>query len=188
MGFEWNIPIFALALSIDSLSAALALGGRNFSRQRALFFALSSGLSEGGAIALGFLLGHFAQDVIVAYDHWVAFTLLVLVGGHMCYNAYWEMRSAKPEEGTTSPIKTHSLWKIVFVSSITSIDSLGVGVSLGLLEKPAIPYSLGIGAAAFLATYVGLFLAKKISGHLGEKVEFFGGGILIALGIKMLSL
>ncbi|MBV5259554.1 hypothetical protein FLX56_14120 [Synechococcus moorigangaii CMS01] len=187
MGFELDILIFALVLSIDSFSAALALGVRPFSRQRALFFAVSSGISEGVAIALGFVLGHFAQAVIMAYDHWVAFALLLLVGGHMCYNAYQEMQT-KPADAHDEPIKIHGFWKILFVSSITSIDSLGVGVSLGLINKPLLPYSLSIGITAFLATYVGLFFAKLISGHLGEKVEFFGGGVLIALGIKMLSI
>ncbi|WP_099238822.1 manganese efflux pump [Synechococcus sp. BDU 130192] len=187
MGFESDIIIFALVLSIDSFSAALALGIRHFSGKRALFFALSSGLSEGVAIALGFILGRFAQTIIMAYDHWVAFALLVLVGGHMCYNAYQEMRT-KPGDDDGESVKIHSLWKILFISSITSIDSLGVGVSLGLIGKPLVPYSLSIGLAAFCATYGGLFCAKLISGHLGEKVEFFGGGVLIALGLKMLSI
>lgn len=186
MGFKLDILIFALVLSIDSFSAALALGVRHFSRQRALFFAVSSGVSEGVAIALGFILGHFAQSLVTAYDHWIAFALLLAVGGHMCYNAYQEMRH--PPEDDAEPVKIHGFWKILFVSSITSIDSLGVGVSLGLINKPLVPYSLSIGLAAFLATYAGLFCAKLISGHLGEKVEFFGGGVLIALGIKMLSI
>jgi putative Mn2+ efflux pump MntP len=180
-----EIILFALVLSIDSFSAAIALGVRHFSAQRAFFFAASSGLSEGIATAIGFVLGHIAQNLIVSYDHWVAFFLLTAVGGHMCYNAYQEMQSGIEE---TEEIKIHSLWKILFISSVTSIDSLGVGVSLGLVEKPIIPYSLTIGIAAFVSTYLGLFLAKKISGSLGEKVEFFGGGVLIALGIKMLSI
>jgi putative Mn2+ efflux pump MntP len=185
MGFAIEIVLFALVLSIDSFSAALALGIRHFSPQRAFFFAFSSGFSEGAATAIGFLLGHVAQNIIINYDHWVAFFLLTAVGGNMCYKAYQEMKS--PSE-TTEEVKVHGLWKILFISTITSIDSLGVGVSLGLIEKPIIPYALTIGMGAFLATYLGLFLAKKISGHLGEKVEFFGGGVLIALGIKMLSI
>lgn len=187
MALVLEILIFSLVLSIDSFSAALALGVRHFSRKRALFFAFSSGFSEGMATAIGFLLGHLAQDLIMTYDHWVAFFLLLLVGGHMCYGAYGEMKNPQTE-AETMVIKNHSLLKILFISSITSIDSLGVGVSLGLVEKPIAAYSLAIGGCAFVATYVGLFCAKKISGHLGEKVELFGGGVLIALGFKMLSL
>ncbi|UZQ54472.1 manganese efflux pump MntP family protein [Trichothermofontia sichuanensis B231] len=181
-----ELLIFTLVLSIDSFSAALALGFRRFSHRRALFFALSSGFSEGFAIFLGFLLGRIAENFIVNYDHWVAFFLLCAVGGHMCYQSYQEMRSSSPRE--THAVKVHGLLKILFVSSVTSIDSLGVGVTLGLIGKPVALYSLVIGIGAFLSTYLGLFLAKRISGHLGEKVEFLGGVILILLGIKMLSI
>ncbi|MFQ6538878.1 MULTISPECIES: manganese efflux pump MntP family protein [Aphanothece] len=180
-----ELLLFTLVLSIDSFSAAIALGLRHFSARRAFFFALSSGLSEGLAIALGFLLGHFAQSLITQYDHWLAFALLVLVGGHMCYRACMDMKS-RGDRG--DEVKVHGLLKILFVSSVTSIDSLGVGISLGLVNKPIALYSLVVGIGAFAATYSGLFLAKKLSSRFGEKIEFMGGAVLIALGIKMLSI
>jgi putative Mn2+ efflux pump MntP len=172
-------------LSIDSFSAAIALGFRHFSSRRALFFALSSGFSEGLAIAIGFLLGQIAQNLVTQYDHWVAFVLLLLVGSHMCYHAYLEMTSRK---NVDNEIKVHGLLKILFVSGITSIDSLGVGISLGLINKPIVLYSVIAGIGAFFATYLGLFLAKRLSSRFGEKIEFIGGAVLIALGIKMLSI
>jgi putative Mn2+ efflux pump MntP len=180
-----ELLLFTIVLSIDSFSAAIALGFRHFSLRRAFFFAFSSGFSEGMATAIGFLLGRFAQNLIAQYDHWIAFILLSLVGSHMCYQAYLEMTSKRAVE---DEIKVHGLWKILFVSSITSIDSLGVGVTLGLVNKPMLLYSLAIGIGAFLSTYLGLFLAKRISSRLGGKVEFVGGIVLIVLGIKMLSI
>jgi putative Mn2+ efflux pump MntP len=85
-------------------------------------------------------------------------------------------------------IKVHGALKILLVSSITSIDSLGVGVSLGLVNKPILIYSLAIGIGAFTSTYLGLFLAKRISHRFGGQVEFIGGIVLILIGIKMLSI
>ena len=180
-----ELLLFTFVLSIDSFSAAIALGFRHFSARRALFFALSSGFSEGLAIAIGFLLGHIARNLITQYDHWVAFILLLLVGSHMCYHAYLDMKSRKDIE---NEIKVHGLLKILFVSSITSIDSLGVGISLGLINKSIVFYSVFVGFGAFFATYLGLFLAKKLSSRFGESIEFMGGVVLIALGIKMLSI
>jgi putative Mn2+ efflux pump MntP len=177
--------LFTVILSIDSFSAALALGFRHFSIRRAFFFAFSSGFAEGLATAIGFFLGQIAQKLITQYDHWVAFFLLVSVGSHMCYEAYLDRKSPKV---VADEIKVHSPLKILFVSGITSIDSLGVGVSLGLINKPIVLYSLFIGFGAFLSTYLGLFLAKRISNKLGEKVEFLAGVVLILLGIKMLSI
>lgn len=180
-----ELVIFTVVLSIDSFTAALALGFRHFSARRAFAFALSSGFSEGAATAIGFGLGALAQKLIADYDHWVAFGLLAAVGIHMCFAAVFDRHSE--DDGTEEP-KQHSLLKIIFVSCVTSIDALGVGVSLGLVDKPIVFYSVLIGAGAFAATYLGLFLAKKISGSFSGKIEFAGGVVLILLGIKMLSI
>jgi len=64
----------------------------------------------------------------------------------------------------------------------------GDGVSLGILNKPIGLYSTAIGVGAFVSTYLGLFLARRLSGALGSKVEMLAGAVLIALGIKMLSI
>jgi putative Mn2+ efflux pump MntP len=181
----WEIVLFAVILSIDSFSAAFAMGFRRFSARRAFSFAFSSGFAEGAATAAGFLLGRIAKDLIVNYDHWVAFLLLVAVGAHMCWEAYHH----DPDKTTDAEDpRTHSLLKILFVSTVTSIDSLGVGVTLGLAAKPIIQYALAIALAAFGATYLGLGLAKRMPSVFGTRLEIVGGAVLIALGFKMLSL
>lgn len=177
---------FTIVLSIDSFTAALALGFRHFSARRMFLFACTSGFAEGAATAIGFAVGSFAQDLITDYDHWVAFTLLTAVGAHMSYAAYKERRIS--DELALEEPRTHSVLRIMFVSSVTSLDALGVGISLGLVEKPIVLYSLLIGTGAFVATYAGLFLARQISGRLGATIEFAGGIVLILLGIKMLSI
>lgn len=181
-----ELIVFTIVLSIDSFTAAVALGFRHFSPKRAFLFAFSSGFSEGAATAIGFVVGGFAQKLISEYDHWVAFSLLTAVGIHMCYAALKEMRS--PAEENSDEPRKHSILKIMFVSSVTSIDALGVGISLGLVDKPIAVYSALIGIGAFASTYLGLFLARKISTRLGGKIEFAGGVVLIGLGIKMLSI
>ena len=181
----WEIALFAIVLSIDSFSAAFAMGFRRFSAQRAFSFAFSSAFAEGAATALGFLLGRVAKDLIVDYDHWVAFVLLVGVGAHMCWEAYHH----DPDETTEAEDpRTHSLLKILFISTVTSIDSLGVGVTLGLAGKPILNYAVAIALAAFASTYLGLALAKRMPAAFGSRLEIVGGGVLIALGFKMLSI
>ena len=181
----WEIGVFAIVLSIDSFSAAFAMGFRRFSARRAFSFAFSSAFAEGGATAVGFLLGRIAKDLIVNYDHWVAFFLLVAVGSHICWEAYHHNPDDTPE---AEDPRTHSFLKILFVSTVTSIDSLGVGVTLGLAGKPIVSYSLTIALAAFASTYLGLGLAKRMPAAFGSRLEIVGGGVLIALGFKMLSI
>ena len=84
--------------------------------------------------------------------------------------------------------RTHGIIKILFISTVTSIDSLSVGVSLGLAGKPILTYSLAIALAAFASTYLGLFLAKRMPSAFGSRLEMFGGAVLIAIGFKMLSI
>ena len=182
---SWEIILFAVVLSIDSFSAAFAMGFRRFSAQRAFSFAISSALAEGIATVIGFFLGHFAKDLIVNYDHWVAFILLVAVGAHMCLEAYHHGQDGMVEVGDT---RTHGLWKIMFISTVTSLDSLGVGVTLGLAGKPILDYSIPIAIAAFASTYLGLGLAKRMPAAFGSRLEIVGGAVLIALGFQMLSI
>ena len=182
---SWEIILFAVVLSIDSFSAAFAMGFRRFSAQRAFSFAFSSAFAEGFATAIGFFLGHFAKDLIVNYDHGVAFILLVAVGVHMCWEAYHH----DPDESIESEDpRTHSLLKILLISTVTSIDSLGVGITLGLAEKPILAYSIPIAVAAFASTYLGLGLARRMPAAFGSRLEIVGGAVLIALGFKMLSI
>lgn len=179
-----ELLVFALVLSIDSFSAAFAMGFRHFSARRAFSFAFSSAVAEGGATALGFLLGRFAKDLIVHYDHWVAFSLLAAVGLHMI----WEALHGDDAAEESDDERTHGLARILFISTVTSIDSLGVGVGLGLAEKNVLHYSLAIAAGAFAATYLGLALARRMPQSFGSRLEILGGGVLIALGVKMLSI
>ncbi len=180
----WEIILFAIVLSIDSFSAAFAMGFRRFSARRAFSFAFSSAFAEGLATLIGFLLGRSAKDLIVNYDHWVAFFLLVAVGGHMCWEAY---HHAPGETAEAEDPQTHGLLKILFISTITSIDSLGVGVTLGLTAKPIVEYVVAIALAAFASTYLGLGLAKRMPAAFGTRLEIVGGAVLVALGFKMLS-
>ena len=182
----WEILLFAGVLSIDSFSAAFAMGFRRFSARRAFSFAFSSAFAEGLATAIGFLLGRVAKDLIVNYDHWVAFTLLLAVGAHMCWEAYHHS-AVDGDTAVAEPAK-HSARKILFVATVTSLDSLGVGVTLGLAGKPVVTYSLAIALAAFAATYLGLALAKRMPQAFGSRLEVLGGAVLIALGFKMLSI
>lgn len=177
-----ELLVFALVLSIDSFSAAFAMGFRHFSARRAFSFAFSSAVAEGGATALGFLLGQFAKDLIVNYDHWVAFSLLAAVGLHMI----WEALHGEDAADESDDARTHGLARILFISTVTSIDSLGVGVGLGLAKQSVLHYSLVIAAGAFAATYLGLALARRMPQSFGSRLEILGGGVLIALGFRML--
>ena len=57
----WEIVLFSVILSIDTFSAAFAMGFRRFSEKRAFSYALSSAIAGMAATAMGFLLGWAAR-------------------------------------------------------------------------------------------------------------------------------
>ena len=76
--------ILALALCVDSLvvSTATALRSRMTWRQ-GLFMACIFGLCQGIFPLAGALIGDVSRAFVEAVDHWIAFALLVVVGGKM---------------------------------------------------------------------------------------------------------
>jgi putative Mn2+ efflux pump MntP len=183
----WELILFALVLSADSFSAALAMGARPFTLRRATFFALSSGLGEGLATLVGFRLGMSFVGFLAASVQWLSFGALWAVGLHMIYHSIQDLRAGADR---TEEINVHGSLKILVISIVTSFDALGVGVSLGAVDKPIFIYAPVIGLFAIAATYAGLFLAKKLNTQFksrwGESVEIFGGIVLLALGVKFL--
>jgi len=127
---------------------------------------------------LGWLAGSQLQQFLAAYDHWVAFALLGLVGGKMLYEAGQpeEKEKRDPTRGLT----------LILLSIATSIDALAVGFSLAMLRVSIWYPALVIGLTAGLLTSVGMILGRKVGARWGRPVEFLGGLVLIAIGLQIL--
>lgn len=176
-----EVVLIGLVLSVDSFSAALAMGTRPYKLKDLLKFAFSSSIAEAFFTVLGALAGAKMSGLIDAYDHWVSFVILVIVALHMIYESVTEKNE---EEGKEKDF--HSFFKILIVSFATSLDAFAVGVTLGLAQKPLIPYTISIGAFAFLSTILGMQIAKKVSDKLGDRINIAGAIVLILLAISFL--
>jgi len=172
----------ALALAMDAFAVALGAGltlprltGRHLFR-----FSFHFGLFQAMMPVLGWLAGRELRDLIQSYDHWVAFVLLAIVGGRMCYGAWQEQTEEKAQQDPTRG------WSLVILSVATSIDALAVGLTLAMLGSPIVVPALIIGLVCALLTLVGMYLGRKIGDHWGPRVEFGGGLVLLAIGLKIL--
>jgi len=178
----FEILFIGFVLSADSFSASLAMGARPHKFSDSLKFAISSG----GAEALVSFLGAIAGSTIIAQfdsiDHWAAFVILVLVALHMGYEGIVELKSNEVPEAK----KFHGFIKILIVSLATSLDAFAVGVSLGVSEKPLIPFITSIGLWAFFSTLLGMAIAKRSSQRLGPIFSIIGALILFSLAVKFL--
>lgn len=177
----WSILIIAIGLSADCFAVALSAGiaTKRFTFANFFRFPLAFGIFQALMTVLGWLAGRAVIDYISAYDHWLAFGLLVFIGGRMI----WESFRKKSDEEH----KKYSGWLTLFALSIaTSIDALAVGLSFAFLEVDIAVASATIGVTALVITIIAQLIGNRVGALVGKRAEIIGGLILIAIGIKIL--
>lgn len=187
------IFLLALGLCFDSFAVSLsaAMGCGVWQRGRAVRFAGVLALMQGLMPVVGWLLAFEFAHLISAWDHWVAFGLLLLLGGKMIWGAIGEWDAPKEERGA-DPF----LWKNSLILGVaTSIDALATGVALAFTQILMVEASQFvnlwvaagiIGLVTFGASLTGLWLGRRSRGRLGGWSEVLGGVILIGIGVKVL--
>jgi manganese efflux pump family protein len=82
-----SIFLLGIAMSSDAFAAAVGKGAamHNLRFPEALRAGVIFGTIEGLTPAIGWLFGLAAAKHITAWDHWIAFTVLGLLGLHMIY-------------------------------------------------------------------------------------------------------
>lgn len=133
---------------------------------------------------IGLMLGESVIGYIGRFDHWIAFGLLVYLGGKMIRDAF-----SSQEAGDRDCIDLTKRKTMVAMSVATSIDALAVGISLAMIELQSVKILSGLvlifGITA-LASMAGLRFGRFIGNRVGGKVGAMGGLILVCIGIKVL--
>ena len=130
---------------------------------------------------LGWSAGQSDQKYIQSFDHWVAFGLLLLIGGKMIYESFEFGKKGKKYD--SDPTKGLSL---LLLSVATSIDALAVGLSIALLGVGIIYPAVVIGLVAFVLTLVGMKIGALLGNLVRKRGELLGGVILILIGVIIL--
>lgn len=179
-----EIFLIALGLCADTLAVSMAYSA---TRDRVPFAAhlkidFVMGFVQAAFAAAGWLLGYAFLDLITTFDHWIAFALLLFIGGKMIVE---ELRGGE-EESHTDLMKPSML---LLTAVATSIDALAVGISFAMMDLPAIKLAAaGIMVFGCTATVsaIGLLGGSAFKKVLGGKAGIVAGLILIAIGIKIL--
>jgi putative Mn2+ efflux pump MntP len=176
-----TIFLLAVGLGVDAFSVAIGIGASNNKKSWApvLRLSLAFGLFQFVMPLIGWLAGSTVVDRIQSFDHWIAFALLVLVGGKMI----WEGFEKESDEQKTDQTRG---WPLFLLSIATSIDALAVGFSFSLLKTALLFPAAIIGVVCFMMTAVGMMFGKGLARIFGKKVEIMGGLVLIAIGMKIL--
>lgn len=172
----------AIGLAIDSfavsISAGIALKKIHLSvmGKISLTFAFFQGMMP----VVGWSIGRSFKEYIEAYDHWIAFGLLSIIGGKMVYESFDKSDDAK------CALNPYCKKTITALSVATSIDALAVGVSFSILGLEIVSPALIIGLVTFIFSFGGLIIGIKLGNFHRRKIEFAGGVILVGIGIKIL--
>ena len=176
-----SLLMLAVGLSMDAFAVAVCKGLalKKITFRHALIVGLWFGIFQALMPLLGYLLAAQFKDAIAAYDHWIAFVLLVLIGGNMIREALFE----KEEAETDSALSFRSMLPLAVA---TSIDALAVGVTFAFLDVRIVPSVTLIGITTLILSMIGVKAGSLFGAKYEKKAEIFGGVILILLGVKTL--
>ena len=177
------ILILSLSMSTDAFAAAVARGAAHRPAWPvALKWGLVFGLVEATTPLIGYGLGLLAAGYVQAVDHWIAFALLGLVGGHMIRESF----EAPDEDAAETPRRAGPAG-LVLTAIGTSIDAAAVGVGLAFIGVNIWVVAAAIGVSTFILTSIGLRIGGAVGTRFGKRAELLGGIALIVIGTLILA-
>ena len=175
-----ELLLIAIGLSMDAFSVSICKGltTKQFSWRMALVCGLWFGGFQALMPIIGYFLGAQFQEMIEAYDHWIAFGLLFLIGANMIREAVWGKEES--QDGSLG-FKTMLLLAIA-----TSIDALAVGVSFACIRVKLWSSVIVIGLTTFAFSVLGVKIGNVFGSKYEKSAEIIGGIMLILIGLKIL--
>ncbi len=176
-----ELLLIAIGLAMDAFAVCLAAAacGRVPGRAATLRMAGTFGAFQAAMPIAGWFVGSRVAALVAAYDHWVAFGLLALVGVRMLRQGV----DPSCEEGPPDPSRGFTL---LALGVATSIDALAVGLSLGVLQISIWVPALVIGIVTVAISWTGVRLGCCLGSSFGRRMEIAGGGLLILIGLRIL--
>lgn len=177
-----TLILIAFSLALDCFAVSMAGGALDPKPRLAnvLKVALFFGLFQAIMPLIGWFIGISFARFIDNYAHWISFVLLAAIGIKMIYE------SLKSDDDCPKR-NILNLPTLILLSIATSIDSLVVGITLGLLNTPLILSITVIGIFAFTLSVAGYYLGCRLSALFKTRIEILGGIILIAIGLNTLA-
>ena len=175
------VELFVLAagLSMDAFAVSICKGlslGKISAKHMCIAGAWFGGFQALMPL-LGYFLGSFFAEMVEKYDNWIAFILLLLIGGNIIWAAYGE------EEKTDSSMSAKAMFLLAVA---TSIDALAVGVTFAFLEVEILPAITFIGLTTFVFSAAGVKIGSIFGTKYHAKAELLGGIVLIVIAFKIL--
>ena len=175
--------LLAFGMSMDAFAASIGKGATlhkpKFSE--AVRTGLIFGAIETLTPLVGWGLGMLASQFVLEWNHWIAFILLVFLGGRMIIEGF----RGDSDEACEAP-RRHGFWLLVTTAFATSLDAMAVGVGLAFLQVSIVTTALAIGCATFIMSTLGIMVGRFIGPLLGKRAEILGGIVLMGIGSEIL--
>lgn len=177
-----EMVLIGFGLAVDASVVAFGTGssGKIERHTEALRLALYFGFFQFAMPVLGWYMGTTLAPFVMNIDHWIAFTLLALIGLKMLIDSFYPSE----EESAGSAGRT----RLLILAVATSIDALVVGFSLSFLKVDIWYPSIVFGVVTAILSSAGVYGGRYLSSSFGKRMEFFGGVILIVIGFRILYL
>ena len=181
----WTTTIaLAVALGCDAFAVGLGVGSTWHGPRQLFRLSFHFGLFQFLMPLIGWWAGHEIVSFVERFGPWIAFSLLLVLGVRMIHEALTEGHGPEGSQGGRDPTRGMSL---VLLSVATSVDALGVGLSLGLVGGSIWWPAVVIGVMAAVMTLTAMNLGKRLSARFGRGMGLAGGAILVGIGIRILA-
>ena len=177
----WELFVIAVGLSMDAFAVSICKG-LSVKRCRVghmLTCGLYFGLFQAAMPLIGFLLGSRFESLVTSIAPFIAFALLSIIGANMIREA----RGGGEEDKSGADFSPQAMLPLAVA---TSIDALAVGVSFAFLHVDIVPAVSFIGVITFVCCVAGVKIGSLFGSRYETKAEFFGGVVLIVMGLKIL--
>lgn len=170
----------AVALGCDAFAVGLAVGAKCHLPRQVFRLSFHFGFFQFAMPLAGWALGRAVVEFTRQWAPWLAFAMLIFLGGKMI------LESIRGEEESSACADPTTGMSLVALSVATSIDALGVGFSLGIMDGDILWAAIVIGLVAGVMTLGAMKLGKRLSARFGQRMGMLGGAILIVIAFKLL--
>ena len=175
---NFEVLVLAIALAIDAMLVSFSYGLIIDEKKllNAFLLAFAFGLFQFLMPVLGYYLTDIFYDNLAVYSKWIVFSIFIFLGLKFLKSAFEKKEEVK--------IICISFFCLLCLAIATSIDALGAGISIKLLNvKPYYP-SCVIGIVTFILSISGFYIANVFKKLPSRPVEVFGALLLIYLALK----
>ncbi len=176
----YKVLLISVGLAMDAFAVSICKGIclKEINIKKQIKVGLYFGLFQAIMPIIGYFLGDIFNDYLLVFDHYIVFTLLVIIGVNMIMETIANKKDTFDEQIN---------FKAMFIPALaTSIDALAVGFSFAFMKVNLIFSVIMIGLVAFLFTYVGVKIGFKVGSKYENKAKIIGGIILILIAIKII--